>query len=153
MTIPEAVQLILQAVTYAEGGEIFVLDMGEPVKIYDLAESLIKLMGFVPNEDIEIKITGLRPGEKLYEELLMAEEGLTSTRHEKIFISKPIEVSEGEIQDALDELDSIQYNKNYSIKKVKEIMKEVVPTYHEATIGGKNGKNSRVSACGKSRLI
>ncbi len=141
MTIPEAVQLILQAVTYAEGGEIFVLDMGEPVKIYDLAESLIKLMGFVPNEDIEIKITGLRPGEKLYEELLMAEEGLTSTRHEKIFISKPIEVSEVEIQDALDELDSIQYNKNYSIKKVKEIMKEVVPTYHEATIGGKDEKN------------
>ena len=141
MTIPEAVQLILQAVTYAEGGEIFVLDMGEPVKIYDLAESLIKLMGFVPNEDIEIKITGLRPGEKLYEELLMAEEGLTSTRHEKIFISKPIEVSEGEIKEALEELDSIQYNKNYSIKKVKEIMKEVVPTYHEATIGGKNEKN------------
>ena len=141
MTIPEAVQLILQAVTYAEGGEIFVLDMGEPVKIYDLAESLIKLMGYVPNEDIEIKITGLRPGEKLYEELLMAEEGLTSTRHEKIFISKPIEVSEGEIKDALDELDSIQYNKNYSIKKVKEIMKEVVPTYHEPTTGGKNEKN------------
>ncbi len=141
MTIPEAVSLILQAVTYANGGEIFVLDMGEPVKIYDLAESLIKLMGYVPNEDIEIKITGLRPGEKLYEELLMAEEGLTSTRHEKIFISKPIEVSEGEIKDALDELDSIQYNKNYSIKKVKEIMKEVVPTYHEPTTGGKDEKN------------
>ena len=140
MTIPEAVQLILQAVTYAEGGEIFVLDMGEPVRIYDLAESLIKLMGYVPNEDIEIKITGLRPGEKLYEELLMAEEGLTSTRHEKIFISKPIEVSQKEIKEALEELDTVQYNKNYSIKKVKEIMKEVVPTYHEPTLGGKNEK-------------
>ena len=140
MTIPEAVQLILQAVTYAEGGEIFVLDMGEPVKIYDLAESLIKLMGYVPNEDIDIKITGLRPGEKLYEELLMAEEGLTSTRHEKIFISKPIEVSEKDIKYALEELDSIQYNKNYSIKKVKEIMQEVVPTYHEPTLGGTNEK-------------
>ena len=140
MTIPEAVQLILQAVTYAEGGEIFVLDMGEPVRIYDLAESLIKLMGYVPNEDIDIKITGLRPGEKLYEELLMAEEGLTSTRHEKIFISKPIEVSQKEIKQALEELDTVQYNKNYSIKKVKEIMKEVVPTYHEPTLGGKNEK-------------
>ena len=140
MTIPEAVQLILQAVTYAEGGEIFVLDMGEPVRIYDLAESLIKLMGYVPNEDIDIKITGLRPGEKLYEELLMAEEGLTSTRHEKIFISKPIEVSQKEIKEALEELDTVQYNKNYSIKKVKEIMKEVVPTYHEPTLGGKNEK-------------
>ena len=140
MTIPEAVQLILQAVTYAEGGEIFVLDMGEPVKIYDLAESLIKLMGYVPNEDIDIKITGLRPGEKLYEELLMAVEGLTSTRHEKIFISKPIEVSEKDIKYALEELDSIQYNKNYSIKKVKEIMQEVVPTYHEPTLGGTNEK-------------
>ena len=140
MTIPEAVQLILQAVTYAEGGEIFVLDMGEPVRIYDLAESLIKLMGYVPNEDIEIKITGLRPGEKLYEELLMAEEGLTSTRHEKIFISKPIEVSQRDIKEALGALDTIQYNKNYSINKVKEIMKEVVPTYHEPTLGGQNEK-------------
>ena len=90
MTIPEAVQLILQAVTYAKGGEIFVLDMGEPVKIYDLAVSLIRLMGYEPNVDIPIIITGLRPGEKLYEELLMAEEGLVSTKHDKIFITKRI---------------------------------------------------------------
>ena len=90
MTIPEAVQLILQAVTYAKGGEIFVLDMGEPVKIYDLAVSLIKLLGYEPNVDIPIEITGLRPGEKLYEEILMSEEGLTSTKHDKIFISKPM---------------------------------------------------------------
>ena len=92
MTIPEAVQLILQAVTNASGGEIFVLDMGEPMKIYDLAVSLIKLMGYEPNVDIPIKITGLRPGEKLYEELLMAEEGLTATKHNKIFISNPLEI-------------------------------------------------------------
>ena len=90
MTIPEAVQLILQAVTYAKGGEIFVLDMGEPVKIYDLAVNVIKLLGYEPNVDIPIQITGLRPGEKLYEEILMSEEGLTATKHEKIFVTEPM---------------------------------------------------------------
>ena len=140
MTIPEAVSLILQAVTYAEGGEIFVLDMGEPVKIYDLAETLIKLTGYVPNVDIPIEITGLRPGEKLYEELLMAEEGLSSTKHNKIFISKPTDVSILSIRSALTELDNIKYNKNYSIKKVKETMKKVVPTYHEVNLEVKNGR-------------
>ena len=141
MTIPEAVSLILQAVTYAQGGEIFVLDMGEPVKIYDLAETLIKLTGFVPNVDIPIKITGLRPGEKLYEELLMAEEGLTSTKHNKIFISKPTEISQEEVKLALEELSAIEYNKNYSIKRVKETMKRAVSTYHEVELEAKNDKN------------
>lgn len=89
MLIPEAAQLVLQAGAYAEGGEIFVLDMGKPVKIYDLARDLIKLSGFEPEKDIKIEISGLRPGEKLYEELLMNEEGLTKTRHDKIFIGKP----------------------------------------------------------------
>ncbi|MBW9173583.1 polysaccharide biosynthesis protein [Clostridium estertheticum] len=89
MTIPEAAQLVLQSGAYAQGGEIFVLDMGKPVKIYDLAWDLIKLSGFIPGIDIKIEITGLRPGEKLYEELLMSEEGLTNTKHEKIFIGKP----------------------------------------------------------------
>lgn len=89
MLIPEAAQLVLQAGAYAKGGEIFVLDMGNPVKIYDLARDLIKLSGFEPEKDIKIEISGLRPGEKLYEELLMNEEGLTKTRHEKIFIGKP----------------------------------------------------------------
>ena len=93
MTIPEAVSLVLQAMSYAKGGEIFVLDMGEPVKIYDLAVSLIKLSGLEPNVDIEIKITGLRPGEKLYEELLMSEEGLTKTSHDKIFIGQPSSIT------------------------------------------------------------
>ena len=141
MTIPEAVSLILQAVTYANGGEIFVLDMGEPVKIYDLAETLIKLTGYVPNVDIPIKITGLRPGEKLYEEILMAEEGLTSTKHDKIFISKPTDVSIVNIKNALLMLEDIKYNGSYSDKKVREIMKKVVPTYHETNRGIKNGKD------------
>lgn len=131
MTIPEAVQLILQAVTYAKGGEIFVLDMGEPVKIYDLAVSLIRLMEYEPNVDIPIIITGLRPGEKLYEELLMAEEGLVSTKHDKIFITQPMHLEEKELNEKLYELGNIKYNEDYSIEKVKEVMANVVPTYHE----------------------
>lgn len=131
MTIPEAVQLILQAVTYEKGGEIFVLDMGEPVKIYDLAVSLIRLMGYEPNVDIPIIITGLRPGEKLYEELLMAEEGLVSTKHDKIFITQPMHLEEKELNEKLYELGNIKYNEDYSIEKVKEVMANVVPTYHE----------------------
>ena len=90
MTIPEAVQLVIQAGAMAKGGEIFVLDMGQPVKIADLARSLIKLSGYKPDEDIKIVFTGLRPGEKLYEELLLEEEGLMATRHDKIFVAKPI---------------------------------------------------------------
>lgn len=131
MTIPEAVQLILQAVTYAKGGEIFVLDMGEPVKIYDLAVSLIKLLGYEPNVDIPIEITGLRPGEKLYEEILMSEEGLTSTKHDKIFISKPMHMEMTELEEKLNILKELEYNEKYSNKNIKNVMKEVVPTYRE----------------------
>lgn len=131
MTIPEAVQLILQAMTYAEVGEIFVLDMGKPVKIYDLAVSLIKLMGYEPNKDIQIEITGLRPGEKLYEEILMAEEGLTATKHNKIFISKPFDFSEEGLREGLKRLKKLEYNDKYSNKKVVEVMKSVVSTYKD----------------------
>lgn len=131
MTIPEAVQLILQAVTYAKGGEIFVLDMGEPVKIYDLAVSLIKLLGYEPNVDIPIEITGLRPGEKLYEEILMSEEGLTSTKHDKIFISKPMHMEMIELEEKLNILKELEYNEKYSNENIKNVMKEVVPTYRE----------------------
>lgn len=131
MTIPEAVQLILQAVTYAKGGEIFVLDMGEPVKIYDLAVSLIKLLGYEPNVDIPIEITGLRPGEKLYEEILMSEEGLTSTKHDKIFISKSMHMEMTELEEKLNILKELEYNEKYSNENIKNVMKEVVPTYRE----------------------
>ena len=131
MTIPEAVQLILQAVTYAKGGEIFVLDMGEPVKIYDLAVSLIKLLGYEPNVDIPIEITGLRRGEKLYEEILMSEEGLTSTKHDKIFISKPMHMEMTELEEKLNILKELEYNEKYSNENIKNTMKEVVTTYKE----------------------
>ena len=131
MTIPEAVGLILQAVTYAKGGEIFVLDMGEPVKIYDLAVSLIKLSGYEPEVDIPIQFTGLRPGEKLYEELLMAEEGLTATKHDKIFVSEPMHMEMEELEEKLDTLKEIEYMDNYTKERVKELMKQVVSTYKD----------------------
>lgn len=131
MTIPEAVSLVLQAMSYAKGGEIFVLDMGEPVKIYDLAVSLIKLSGLEPNVDIEIKITGLRPGEKLYEELLMSEEGLQTTAHNKIFIGKPSDITYEQMLKKLGKLEEIIQNENISVNKIKDTMKQVVPTYKE----------------------
>jgi FlaA1/EpsC-like NDP-sugar epimerase len=126
MTIPEAVQLVLQAGAMANGGEIFVLDMGEPVKICDLARNLIKLSGFEPDEDIEIVFTGLRPGEKLYEELLMAEEGLKATKHDKIFVAKPVFTDLALLQREIDIL------KDIIVKNADGIMdyiKNIVPTY------------------------
>ena len=104
MTIPEAVSLVLQASLFAKGGEIFVLDMGKPVKIYELAENLIRMKGYKPNQDILIQITGLRPGEKLYEELLMDEEGLAKTANEKIFVGHPIRMNETVFFQELEEL-------------------------------------------------
>lgn len=132
MTIPEAVGLVLQAMSYAKGGEIFVLDMGEPVKIYDLAVSLIKLTGLEPDVDIPIKITGLRPGEKLYEELLMKEEGLTSTEHNKIFIGKPCSITNEELENKMEELKELVIYEDTTIEEIKQTMKRVVPTYKEA---------------------
>ena len=132
MTIPEAVGLVLQAMSYAKGGEIFVLDMGEPVKIYDLAVSLIKLTGLEPEGDIPIKITGLRPGEKLYEELLMKEEGLTQTEHNKIFIGKPSQITNEELENKIKVLQELVENENVDISNIKQTMKKIVPTYKEA---------------------
>ena len=131
MTIPEAVALVLQAITYAEGGEIFVLDMGEPVKIYDLAKSLIELSGYTLGEAMEIEITGLRPGEKLYEELLMDEENLEETKHEKIFITEPMDLTMDDVEDKLDMFREIINNENTSKEEIRETMKKCVPTYRE----------------------
>ena len=130
MTIPEAVSLVLQAMSGAKGGEIFVLDMGEPVKIYDMANKLIKLSGLEPGVDVQIKITGLRPGEKLYEEILMEEEGLTETKHDKIHIAKPSNVDIKMIIEKLNKLRKlVETNNNENLSEIKETMHEVVPTY------------------------
>lgn len=127
MTIPEAVGLVIQAGSMARGGEIFVLDMGEPVKIIDLATNLIKLSGFEPNVDIKIEVTGLRPGEKLYEELLMSEEGLTKTDNEKIFIGKPMKLDHNKLNKQLALLRQIVDNEE--IHMIDSVMREMVDTY------------------------
>ncbi|MCD7833103.1 MAG: polysaccharide biosynthesis protein [Lachnospiraceae bacterium] len=134
MSIPEAVGLVLQAGTYAWGGEIFVLDMGEPVKIDTLARNLIRLSGLKPDEDIKIEYTGLRPGEKLYEEKLMAEEGLKKTDNELIYIGKPVPFDVEEFLKQLEELAEASYENNADIVKMVE---KIVPTFHPA---GENPK-------------
>lgn len=127
MTIPEAVSLVLQAGAYAKGGEIFILDMGEPVKIDDLAKNLIRLSGYTLGVDMEIKYTGLRPGEKLYEELLMDEEGLQETKNKLIHIGKPIEFNKDTFFDELEELKEIAYDES---EDIRHYIKKVVTTYH-----------------------
>ena len=128
MTIPEAVSLVLQAGAYAKGGEIFILDMGEPVKIDDLAKNLIRLSGYTLGVDMEIKYTGLRPGEKLYEELLMNEEGMQDTDNKLIHIGRPIEFDKEHFYEKLEELKEMAYAED-SADIRKKIM-EVVDTYH-----------------------
>ena len=126
MTIPEAVSLVLQASYYARGGEIFVLDMGEPVKIDDMARNLIRLSGYTPDVDIKIVYTGLRPGEKLYEELLMDEEGLQETENKMIHIGKPIDMDDAWFEQKLKELDKASYDE---VSDMKRIVAQIVPTY------------------------
>ena len=126
MTIPEAVSLVLQAGAYAKGGEIFILDMGEPVRILDLAENLIRLSGYVPYEDVQIEFTGLRPGEKLYEELLMDEEGMQDTPNKLIHIGKPIEFDQKLFRLQLNHLSELA---NLDADNIRQIVKEIVPTY------------------------
>ena len=129
MTIPEAVSLVMQAGTYAHGGEIFVLDMGEPVKIDTLARNLIRLSGYRPDEDIKIEYTGLRPGEKLYEEKLMAEEGLKRTENELIHIGMPIPF---DVEEFLQELDGLLEAAYKNTDDIKERVQKIVTTYHPA---------------------
>lgn len=126
MTIPEAVSLVLQAGAYAKGGEIFVLDMGEPMKILDLAQNMIKLSGYRVGEDIKIEFTGLRPGEKMYEELLMSEEGLTETANRMIYIGKPIQYDDAKFEEQLKKLEEASINE---ADNIRELVQEIVPTY------------------------
>lgn len=149
MTIPEASQLVIQAGAMAKGGEIFVLDMGQPVKIADLARDLIRLSGLKPDEDIKIEYTGLRPGEKLYEELLMDEIALTSTEHKKIFIEKPQELDLKYIENSINEFKEIVYDDE---EKVFELMKKKVTTYRrEKDAKDNNSINNKASK--KERVI
>ena len=126
MTIPEAVSLVLQAGVYAKGEEIFVLDMGEPVKILDLAKNLIRLSGYKVDEDIKIEFTGLRPGEKLYEELLMNEEGMTDTDNKLIHIGKPIEIDEEKF---FKQLNALKLAVEAETEDIRPLVQEIVPTY------------------------
>lgn len=145
MTIPEAAQLVLQAGAFAKGGEIFILDMGKPVRIYDLAKDLIRLSGFAPDEDIKIEITGLRPGEKLYEEVLMNEEGIEKTSHNKIFVAKPATYNIDELKETFYELNLLCENGNSSeiIKKLEEL----VPTYRCNKIENKDNDRKKLEDC------
>lgn len=127
MTIPEASQLVIQAGSMAQGGEIFILDMGQPVKIVDLARDLIRLSGFEPDVDIKIKFTGIRPGEKLYEELLTAEEGTSATKHKRIFVAKPNNINVSELEELIH---TIRERGSYLTREeVIELLQTVVPTF------------------------
>ncbi|GAH43235.1 unnamed protein product, partial [marine sediment metagenome] len=137
MTIPEASQLVLQAATMGKGGEIFVLDMGEPVKIVDLARELITLSGFRPGEDIEIAFTNPRPGEKLFEELSLDDEDMQRTRHPKISIWKNIPMDRDKLHKGISELVTIAQTQNHS--KIAQKIKELVPEYT-----GGNNQNAEV---------
>lgn len=144
MTIPEATQLVIQAGAMAKGGEVFVLDMGEPVKIIDLAKDLIRLSGFEPNKDIPIKIVGLRPGEKLFEELLLDEEGVSETRHNKIFIGKPTFFDYKLLQKSIDGLQNIV--ENGDDHDLKEYLKNMVPTYKNGDCVNEELYNNGIAA-------
>ena len=131
MTIPEAVSLVLQAAAMAKGGEIFVLDMGAPVKITTLAENLCRLYGKVPYKDVEIRFTGLRPGEKLFEELLMKEEGLKKTNNSKIFIGNQIDVDDERLLTGLGQLR--ECSDQNDDEKAVELLSALVPTFNHQT--------------------
>lgn len=128
MTIPEAVQLVLQTGALTRGGEVFILDMGDPVKILDLAQDLIRLSGFTPYTDMDIQFTGMRPGEKLYEEILTQEEGATSTMHQRIFIGRPTAWTSRKMEQEIKQLEAVLHQSPVDIKKA---LQQVVPTFKE----------------------
>ncbi|MFD0713727.1 polysaccharide biosynthesis protein [Paenibacillus sp. GCM10027626] len=130
MTIPEAVQLVIQAGAFAKGGEVFILDMGKPVKIYDLAVDLIRLSGYEPHLDIDIQFSGIREGEKLYEELLTNEEGMSSTKHNRIFIGKPMQINRTELEFEIRKLEQVI---GQPPAEIREILKHLVPTYRNVS--------------------
>jgi FlaA1/EpsC-like NDP-sugar epimerase len=132
MTIPEAVSLVLQSAYYAKGGEIFVLDMGQPVKIDDMARNLIRLSGFTPDVDIKVVYTGLRPGEKLYEELLMGAEGLQDTPNRLIHIAEPIEMDDRVFERKV--LHLIEEAREES-EDPRSLIADLIPTYHPGSVG------------------
>ncbi|GGF98575.1 polysaccharide biosynthesis protein [Paenibacillus abyssi] len=130
MTIPEAVQLVIQAGAFASGGEVFILDMGQPVKIYDLAVDLIRLTGYEPHVDIEIRFSGIREGEKLYEELLTSEEGMTSTKHNRIFIGKPMNINRTELEFEIRKLEQVI---GQDQAQIRAVLKHIVPTFRNVS--------------------
>jgi FlaA1/EpsC-like NDP-sugar epimerase len=127
MTIPEAVQLVVQAGSMSQNGEVFVLDMGKPVRILDLARNLIRLSGFTPDRDIAVKVTGMRPGEKLYEEVLTAEEGVSVTGHEKIFVARPSRIDHEALHKALERLEFLAQRGDAAA--IRECLRQTVPSY------------------------
>ncbi|MFA7636164.1 MAG: nucleoside-diphosphate sugar epimerase/dehydratase [Monoglobales bacterium] len=127
MTIPEAASLVLQAGVYAQNGEVFVLDMGKPIKIYDLAEKMIKLMGYTPGKDIEIEIVGLRPGEKLYEELYMSTEDMISTKHDRIFVAKPVQIDKEVFYEKI--LRLIEQTDNMTDDEIRQSVADIIGKY------------------------
>ena len=133
MTIPEAVSLILQASTMGEGGEVFVLDMGEPVRIVELAEELITIQGLKPYKDIDIEFTGIRPGEKIFEEILTAEEGIVASKHEKVFVARNgVKYSLSQVDEILKELKTLTADPSINAeKRVKDLLKKYVRHYEE----------------------
>ena len=147
MTIPEAVQLIFQAGAYAKGGEIFVLDMGDPVRIDDLARNMIRLSGLEPDVDIPIVYTGLRPGEKLYEELLLSGEGMDKTKNDLIYIGHEIPFDFDVFEEQLDQFRRLK-EAHGTNEILRQIIREVVPTYHEPQedITAKEAANAREAA-------
>jgi FlaA1/EpsC-like NDP-sugar epimerase len=151
MTIPEAVQLVIQAGAFAKGGEIFILDMGKPVKIADLARDLIRLSGLEPDVDIKIEYTGIRPGEKLFEEILTNEEGISATKHNRIFVGKPVDFSLEEIQFMIRKMEQVVNGKDVQNRgyEVKNLLKQIVPSFHGPSIDNISGKSVQLSLVNK----